>query len=390
MNYKEIIKSKFIELYNQTPLIVQSPGRVNMIGEHTDYNEGFVLPASINKYIFLAISENNEGIYNFHSYDLNESISINPDNLEKTNKLWSYYLLGVIEQLQNLGFKEKIKGFNCIFGGDIPLGAGLSSSAALECAFTFALNHLFDLGLDNIDIVKISQKSENEFVGLQCGIMDQFISVFGKKNNVLKLDCRSLQYKYYPFDFKDVKLVLFDTNVKHSLASSEYNTRRKECNTGIEILKKFLPQINSLRDVSINDLTTYKDKLDEVVYKRCKFVIEENMRVEECCKALEDNDLITFGKLMYQGHEGLKNEYEVSCSELDILIDLAKSEKDIFGARMMGGGFGGCTINIIKNDSIQEIVTKITDKYHDLTGLKLGVYSGVIENGTSVILGDNS
>lgn len=383
MNLDTIIKNKFLELFNDTPLVVRSPGRVNMIGEHTDYNDGFVLPASINKDIVLAISKSNNKTCNIYSYDLNENISFSIDKLEKTDKLWTYYLMGVVEQLQKLGLGDKLIGFNCVFGGNIPQGAGLSSSAALECALVFALDKLFELNIEKIDMVKISQKAENEFVGLQCGIMDQFISVFGRKNHVLKLDCRSLEYQYYPFNFNDVKIVLFDTQVKHSLASSEYNTRRKECEEGVNILKNYIPDINSLRDVTLDDIETHKNKLKSVVYKRCKYVIEENMRVENACKALENNDLKSFGQLMYQSHEGLKNEYEVSCYELDILVDLVKEEKDILGARMMGGGFGGCTINIIKNENIEDIISRVSENYKNLTGKDLEVYSGIIEDGTS-------
>jgi len=377
------IKEKFLEKFNQEPLVVRSPARVNMIGEHTDYNEGFVLPASIDKEMILAISKNNQNICNLYSDDFKESFSFNINDLKKTDKVWTYYLMGVVEQFQKLGLK--ISGFNCVFGGNIPMGAGLSSSAALECCLAFALNELFSFDLDKIDLVKISQKAENDFVGVKCGIMDQFISIFGKKNHVLKLDCRTLDYKYYPFEFDDIKIVLFDTQVKHSLASSEYNTRRIECEKGVEILKKYYPQINSLRDIDLNTLNKHKNELDSIIYKRCKYVISENLRLNNACDALENNDLNTFGKLMFETHEGLKNDYEVSCFELDCLIDLVKNEKNVLGARMMGGGFGGCTINLIKINSIQEISQKVSEQYNKITGKKLEIYTGIIENGTSII-----
>lgn len=383
MNLAEEIKNKFTEKFNQEPLLVRSPGRVNMIGEHTDYNEGFVLPAAIDKEVIVAIAKNNTDTCNLYSNDLNESFSFNLSNLEKTDKHWTHYLLGVVEQFQKDGFK--IEGFNCAFGGNIPMGAGLSSSAALECCLSFALNELFNLNIEKIDLVKMSQKAENEFVGVKCGIMDQFISVFGKKNHVLKLDCKTLNYEYFPFEFNDVKVVLFDTQVKHSLASSEYNTRREECETGVGILKKHYPHINSLRDVTIDMLNKYKNELSEVVYRRCKYVVTENQRLLDACSALEKNDLNSFGKLMFQTHEGLKNDYEVSCRELDCLVDLVKDENDVLGSRMMGGGFGGCTINIIKENSIDDISQRVSKKYHEITGKQLQIYTGKIENGTTII-----
>lgn len=383
MNIREYIKKEFINKFKVEPLIIRSPARVNMIGEHTDYNEGFVLPASINKEIVLAISKNQSNICNLYSYDLKDSFSFNINNLEKTDKLWSHYIMGVIEQFQKLDLK--IQGFNCVFGGNIPMGAGLSSSAALECALTFALNELFNLNLSKIDIVKISQKSENEFVGVKCGIMDQFISVFGKKAHVLKLDCKTLDYEYYPFNFENIEIVLFDTQVKHSLASSEYNTRRIECEKGVEVIKKYYPNTTSLRDVSLEILNNYKNEMQEIIYKRCKYVISENLRLNFACKALENNDLETFGSLMYQTHEGLKNDYNVSCEELDILVDLVKDEKDVLGARMMGGGFGGCTINLVKKESVKDISKRVSEKYNKLTGKNLEIYTGIIEDGTSII-----
>ncbi|MFN8576079.1 MAG: galactokinase [Candidatus Sericytochromatia bacterium] len=383
MNIRQSIKEEFINKFKVEPLMVRSPARVNMIGEHTDYNEGFVLPASINKEIVLAISKNQDNNCNLYSYDLKDSFSFDINNLEKTDKLWSYYLMGVIEQLQKRNLK--IQGFNCVFGGNIPMGAGLSSSAALECALTFALNELFNLNLSKIDIVKISQKAENEFVGVKCGIMDQFISVFGKKNHVLKLDCKTLNYEYYPFNFDNIEIVLFDTQVKHSLASSEYNTRRMECEKGVEVIKKYYPNTNSLRDVSLDTLNKYKDEMQEIIYKRCKYVISENLRLNYACNALENNDLETFGNLMYQTHEGLKNDYNVSCKELDILVDLVKNESDVLGARMMGGGFGGCTINLVKKESVRDISRQVSEQYNKLTGKNLEIYTGIIENGTSII-----
>ncbi len=376
------IKDKFIKTFNQEPLMVRSPARVNIIGEHTDYNEGFVLPSAIDKEIVVAISKSDDKS-KLYSLDLDDSYEFDINNIQKIEKTWTHYILGVIEELKKLDLK--IENFNCVFGGDIPMGSGLSSSAALECAVSFALNELFNLNLEKIDLVKISQKAENNFVGVKCGIMDQFISVFGKKDKVLKLDCKTLEYEYFPFDFKDVKILLLNSQVKHSLASSEYNKRHEECENGVSILKKYDSKINSLRDVSIDLLDSNKNKMSETVYKRCKYVINENQRLFDLCEALKINNLELAGKLIYKSHDGLKNDYEVSCKELDILIDLVKDDKDVYGARMMGGGFGGCTINIVKENSINKITERVFKEYKSITGKELEFYTGKIENGTSII-----
>jgi len=303
--------------------------------------------------------------------------------IELQEKSWANYLLGVVDQLQRSGYK--INGFNCIFGGNIPIGAGLSSSAALEAGLAFALNHVFELGIEKLELVKLAQKSENEFVGVKCGIMDQFINIFGKDENVLRIDCRSLEYGYFPFDYKNISIVLFDTQVSHSLASSEYNKRRNECSTGVERIKKDFREINSLRDVSIDLLRQYENKLDNTIYRRCKYVIEENNRLQEACKSLTQHDLKSFGSFMYQTHAGLRNEYEVSCPELDYLVKESENFPQVYGARMMGGGFGGCTINLIENDSVAEVSKVIMEKYKRKSGKEGKVYVTKISNGTGVI-----
>jgi galactokinase len=383
MHLAEKVSNKFKELYKETPLIVRSPGRVNLIGEHTDYNMGFVLPAAIDKAIYFAIAPRSDNECKVFALDMNDQFDFEINKLNKSEKGWPNYLMGVVEQLNNLGYK--LKGFNCVFGGDIPIGAGLSSSAALEAGLAFALNHMFNLEIENISLVKIAQKAENEFVGVKCGIMDQFINIFGKSGNVLRIDCRSLEYDYFPFNYNNLSIVLFDTRVSHSLASSEYNQRRKECGEGVRIIRNDFPLIQSLRDVSIDLLNEYSLKMDKTVYSRCRYAVEENDRLLKACTALENRDLVNFGSLMYKTHEGLSKDYEVSCKELDYLVELTISNPHVFGSRMMGGGFGGCTINLIENDSIEQVSNKIAIEYRQKYNLEAGIYITKISNGTGIV-----
>jgi galactokinase len=344
---------------------------------------GFVMPAAINKAIYFAIVPRNDEDCRVFAMDMNEEFKFEINNLKKSEKCWPNYLMGVVEQLIASGYC--IKGFDCVFGGDIPIGAGLSSSAALEAGLAFALNSIYKLGIDNLAIVKIAQKAENEFVGVKCGIMDQFINIFGKDGNVLRIDCRSLEYNYFPFDFHNISIVLFDTCVTHSLAASEYNLRRKECADGVNIIKKDHAEVQSLRDVSMDLLNEYKTILDKTVYRRCKYAIEENGRLLIACTALEHHDLAAFGLLMYKTHEGLSKDYEVSCKELDYLVDLTKDNPYVFGSRMMGGGFGGCTINLIENNAIESVSKTIDAEYEKKFNLKLKIYITKISSGTSII-----
>lgn len=383
MEIIEAIEKKFKEIFNEEPLMVNSPGRVNLIGEHTDYNNGFVLPAAIDKSIYFAITPRSDETCKLFSYDMYDSYEFSISGFEFSAKGWPNYLMGVVDQLKKEG--HKLKGFNCVFGGNIPIGAGLSSSAALEAGLAFALNHIFNLGIDKLSLVKLAQKAENEFVGVKCGIMDQYINIFGKSGNVLRIDCRSLEYQYFPFDYKNISIVLFDTCVSHSLASSEYNQRRKECNAGVEIIKKDFPQVLSLRDVNVEMIKEYESKMDSVIYRRCKYVVEENERLNKACSALEVHDLKSFGSLMYQTHEGLSKDYEVSCTELDYLVELTKENPKVYGSRMMGGGFGGCTINLIENDAIDEIKSFIKEKYKSMFSIDPKIYVTKISNGTQII-----
>jgi len=389
----KLVSQKFQELFNEKPLLVRSPGRVNLIGEHTDYNEGFVLPAAIDKAIYFAISPRNDKHCSLFALDMNESFefaarlvfdeSKRVSSLRFTERHWPNYLMGVVDQILKMGYN--LKGFNCVFGGDIPIGAGMSSSAAIEAGLAFGLNHIFNLGLDKISLVKLAQKAENEFVGVNCGIMDQYINIFGKSGNVLRIDCRSLEYNYFPFDYKDISIVLFDTGVSHSLASSEYNQRRKECTLGVEQIKKDHSQIKSLRDVTFEMLNAYKNKFDSKIFRRCKYVVEENDRMMKACESLNKKDLKSFGKLMYQTHQGLSKDYEVSCKELDYLVELTTDNPGVYGSRMMGGGFGGCTINLIENKVVDETKKIISEKYKQKFNIDLKTYITSIGNGTSVM-----
>lgn len=384
MDITESVLKKFKELFNEDLLLVRSPGRVNLIGEHTDYNMGFVLPAAIDKAIYFAIAPRSDNYCKLFAVDMNDSFEFTINELHKSEKRWPNYLMGVVDQLNKKGYK--IRGFNCVFGGDIPIGAGLSSSAALEAGLVFALNHIFNLGIDKLRLVKLSQKAENEFVGVNCGIMDQYINIFGESGNALRIDCRSLEYEYFPFDYKNISIVLFNTNVSHSLALSEYNRRRRECSEGVEIIKKEFPQIQSLRDVSIDLIIEYKNKLNRVIYQRCKYVIEENSRLLNACYALKVHDLKTFGSLMYQTHEGLSKDYEVSCKELDFLVELTKDNPKVYGSRMMGGGFGGCTINLIENNAIETVCKTIAKMYKQKFNVEAKTYVTKISGGTSIVM----
>jgi len=381
-----IIKNKFLELYEKEPLLVRSPGRVNLIGEHTDYNDGFVLPGAIDKDLIFALAENGQKKCRVYAYDMRETLEFDPASFRKREDTWTHYILGIINQLQKNG--HEITGFDCVFGGDIPRGAGLSSSAAVECGLAFGLNELFGLDMDRQQIARLSQKAENEYVGVQCGIMDQFANLYGQDHQVIKLDCRSLEYQLYPFNIDGHKIVLLDTNVTHSLASSEYNKRREQCEQGVKKLQELELDIQSLRDVSLDVITRFRTLIDETVYRRCRYVVEENQRVEEACRFLEQGDLISFGQKMYESHHGLSCDYEVSSDELDFLVDQTRENDSVLGARMMGGGFGGCTINLVKEEALASMTMDIEQAYQQQFRSELKVYICDIVKGTTLLTDD--
>jgi galactokinase len=377
------ISKIFHDKYSSQPLIVRSPGRINLIGEHTDYNEGFVLPAAIDKAIYIAASIRDDDEIHLYAADFEEDFSCTLSTVAPVKQNWANYILGIVDQLQKSSFK--LNGFNAVVDGDVPIGAGLSSSAAMECATAFALNELFNLRLQKIEMVKMAQKAEHLFAGVNVGIMDMFASMFGKAEHAIKLDCRSLEYEYVPLHLDKIKIVLFNTNVKHALSSSEYNVRRQQCEQGVAWIKVHHADVNSLRDATMQMLDDYVLPKDALIYTRCKYVVEEIQRLLSACEDLKRNDIQSLGQKMFQTHEGLSKEYAVSCKELDFLVNAVKNNDAVLGARMMGGGFGGCTINLVQEDSIDELVEKITELYQHEMNLPLTTYIAQIENGTQIV-----
>jgi galactokinase len=370
------------QFQQQAQWLSSSPGRINIIGEHTDYNDGFVLPGAIDKKIsFLLAPSGHPHHCRVYSADLQESVSFSLKELKALESgSWKNYIIGVAAELQQAG--GQLQGFNGVFWGDIPLGAGLSSSAALECALAGGLNALFDLNMPRQQWVEVAQRAEHNYAGVACGIMDQFASVMGKKDQVFRLDCRSLDYAYYPMDLGDYELILFDTRVKHSLSDSAYNERREQCEQGVSLLQSWQPGASSLRDISPSLLSQHQAELPEVIYRRCRHVVSENERVLQAGQALLKHDLPLLGQLLYQSHDSLSGDYEVSCPELDFLVDFTRQRPEVLGSRMMGGGFGGCTLNLVASDQRDGLVHTISQAYLAETGIALKVYPVSLEEGT--------
>jgi len=363
--------------------VVLSPGRINIIGEHIDYNDGYVLPAAIDKIICFAFEKSNSSTSKIIAIDLNEEFEIDlTQEVQLSDVVWTNYIRGVIKQLQDNGFS--FEGFNCVFSSNIPVGSGLSSSAALECGMLFGIAALFNLTIKKVDIALMGQKAEH-WVGINCGIMDQFSSVHGLENKVIKLDCNTLEFEYHDANFKDYSLVLFDSNVKHSLFTSEYNTRRLECEEGLSIIKSHFPEVKSFRDCTEEQVLSIRDKMNETVFKRVHFVVKEIGRVTKACEALDNGNIELLGQLLFETHYGLSQEYEVSCEELDMLVDTAKSDENVIGSRVMGGGFGGCTINLIKKGHENEVKNKFANLYLNIFGIELKFYDVKIANGTTLL-----
>ena len=368
---------------NEGIIKVESPGRINLIGEHTDYNEGFVMPTAIDKKIVLRFQKNQtENFCRIYSDTFGKGFEFHLDKKIEKGTGWENYILGVVNEL--LKENSKLEGFDCIIESDIPVGAGISSSAALECGIASGLNHLFDLNLKDLEIVKLSQKAENDFVGSNCGIMDQFSSVMSKEGHMILLDCRSLEAEYIPADFQNCRLLLLNTNVSHNLADSDYNSRREECEAAIRIIQTSKPEVGSVRDLNFELLENYKEKLEGKMYERCLYVLKENKRVLEAANTLKQGNLREFGKLMYKSHEGLQHNYEVSCKELDFLVDFSREKDFIYGSRMMGGGFGGCTINLIEEDKIDAYVEEISSAYYSKFNIKLDAINVGPHAGTKI------
>jgi len=348
---------------------VKSPGRVNLIGEHTDYNGGYVLPCALNLSIELDIEAAQEN--SFVSSDLGYSMSFDvKSDFKKSNNHWENYILGVINELKQI--QPKINNFTCKISSTLPSGAGISSSSALVCGLIKGLSVLNNLNLDNSKIIKLSRNVEHKYIGVLGGIMDQYTILNAKENKAILLNCNDLSTKYIDIDFGNLEILLLDTNIKHNLANTEYNTRVKECKLALEIINSVNKKnYKNLSQVSINEITKAKNNLSDKQYKRSMFILEENIRVIKSAKLIETNNLVEFGELMYQSHDGLKNNYEVSCKELDFLVDQTKKINGVVGARMMGGGFGGCTVNLVKSTEIPKIVSKIKEYYKSDFGINL-------------------
>ena len=368
----ELLTARFREMFGAIPHIFRAPGRVNLIGEHTDYNEGFVMPMAIGFYTWVAASKREGRILEAYSERFDEKVILSLDALSgPRRKHWSEFIRGVAANLQNAG--HKLSGANLVIHGEVPLGAGLSSSASLEVATALALTSLSGIALPGLDLVKLCQMAEHEYVGTRCGIMDQFVASFSAAGNALMLDCRSLEYQLLPIP-QDLRVVVCNSMVRHELASGEYNRRRADCETGVKLLQPYLPGVNALRDVEIADLEKYKPVLPENVYRRCRHVVTENQRVLAATNALQSQDIDRFGHLMYQSHASLRDDYEVSCKELDLLVDLASSCPGVYGARMTGGGFGGCTVNLVRSDRIVAFQADIAQTYAKATGVNPEMY----------------
>jgi len=380
---KQQIQLLFQQVFNNdADLCVQSPGRINIIGEHTDYNNGFVLPAAIDKKVIVGIRKREDDLIVLYAEAFAEKKEVKIPEMKPQGD-WADYMLGVVAQLIKKDYV--VGGFEILLTGDIPIGAGLSSSAAVECATIFALNELFHFGLEKMEMVQMAQMAEHEYAGVKCGIMDQFASMFGKKDHLIKLDCRSLEYEYIPFQNQDFVLVLFNSNVKHALVDSEYNIRRNQCNEGVEMIRKYHPQINSLRDADTEMVEKYIRPQDELIYRRCHYVVSENIRLLQLCEALNHNNLDNCGKLMHETHLGLSEDYEVSCPELDLLVKIAMEQPGVIGARLVGGGFGGCTINLVRKENLESVIYEVENGYKLSSGKEATTYIVNVEDGTKLI-----
>ena len=373
---KERVSQKFAELYGDGAILFASSGRINLIGEHTDYNGGFVFPGAVDKGIVAAIRLNGTDSVRAFALDLNESAEFGLNEEDKPAQSWACYIFGVCREIQKRG--GKIGGFDTVFAGDVPLGAGMSSSAALESTFAFALNDLYNLGIEKFELARIGQSTEHNYCGVKCGIMDQFASVHGKAGHLMRLDCRSMEFNYFPFDPTKYgyRLVLVNSCVKHELVGSPYNDRRASCERVAAVLGQ-----EFLRGATMEQLESIKDKISEEDYLRARYVIGEEQRVLDVCEALEKGDYETVGERMYQTHWGMSRGYEVSCEELDVLATVAK-ECGVTGSRIMGGGFGGCTINLVKEELYDSFIATVTSAFAEKYGHEPKIYPVVISDGS--------
>lgn len=379
----EHVRSRFIKHFDgKTGNVYFSPGRINLIGEHTDYNGGFVFPGAVDKGIMAEVRPNGTNTVMCYSIDLKDRVEFKVDDPQGPHTTWAKYIYGIVQEMKRLGVE--VKGFNTAFAGDVPLGAGMSSSAALESCYAFALNDLFgDNKVSKWDMVLAGQATEHKYVGVNCGIMDQFASVFGQEGKLMRLDCRSREFEYFPFNPKGYKLMLVNSCVKHELVGSPYNDRRNSCENVVKHIAAKHPEgkFETLRDCTWEQLEEVKAEVGAEDYSRARFVLGEKDRVLAVCDALEVGDYETVGQKMYETHEGLSKDYEVSCEELDFLNQVAK-DNGVTGSRIMGGGFGGCTINLVKNEIHDKFVADVTEKYQAKYGKKPEIYDVVISQGS--------
>jgi galactokinase len=354
------------------PRLFRAPGRVNLIGEHTDYNDGFVMPVAIDFFTQIILFPLDTRALEFYSDNFKEKVVLDFDNLPKSrSRHWSDYVVGVALML--IGEGHELRGARLMISSNVPIGSGLSSSAALEVATAYALATTSDLKIERVELAKLCRRAENEFVGARVGIMDQFVSFFGESDKALLLDCRSLEFEHLPVP-PSAQLVICNTMVKHDLASGAYNERRQQCEEGVKLLRTVLPNVTALRDVTSQQLEEHRKELPEVIYRRCRHVVTENERVLDAASALKQGDVAKFGQLMNQSHQSLRDDYEVSCAELDLMVGLARKVEGVFGARMTGGGFGGCTVNLVRRDKIDEFQNTVAAGYQEATGLTPEVY----------------
>ena len=378
----ERIATTYQQKFGQAPeLLVSAPGRVNLIGEHTDYNDGFVLPVAIDKKIIIGGSRRADDVVRLYSLNFGEFQEFSISSLIKQNT-WSDYVKGVVSELLQDG--HHLRGFNAVLEGNVPRASGLSSSAAIEVASAFFMAQMFQLSMSGEEMAKLCQRAENRFVGVNCGIMDQFISRLGKLGHALLIDCRDLRYQLVPFEVEGCSIVMCNSNVKRQLVDSAYNERRSQCEEGVRLLKAKLPAIAALRDVTSAQLHGHAALLPPLTFQRCRHVVTENERVTQAVEALNANNIVRFGELLNQSHESLRDDYQVSCKELDMLVELARSVNGTIGSRMTGAGFGGCTVSLVKDSAVETFRQVIVEKYKERTGITADVYISKAEDGARV------
>ena len=378
----ERIAATYQQQFGQAPeLLVSAPGRVNLIGEHTDYNDGFVLPVAIDKKIIIGGSRRADDVVRLYSLNFEEFQEFSISSLVKQNT-WSDYVKGVVSELLQDG--HHVRGFNAVLEGNVPRASGLSSSAAIEVASAFFMAQMFQLSMSGEEMAKLCQRAENRFVGVNCGIMDQFISRLGKLGHALLIDCRDLRYQLVPFEVEGCSIVMCNSNVKRQLVDSAYNERRSQCEEGARLLKAKLPAIAALRDVTSAQLHAHAALLPPLTFQRCRHVVTENERVTQAVEALNANNIARFGELLNQSHESLRDDYQVSCKELDLLVELARSVNGTIGSRMTGAGFGGCTVSLVKDSAVETFRQVIVEKYKERTGITADVYISKAEDGARV------